>query len=948
MDEYRDGQIADDGRGNFMVYRGGLWHRSNDKGYPLERIARPDYGDRYYQQPNGDIVREGPKGGFEVIERAADGAPGSGGGMVGAEQRGRYQIGADSLAASARAAAAEEAKGGNPLNRDWGAVVLNNVDIDPREGASLRPFAPLARVIGGQDFQNYDQALATYEASLLPIQSGANVTESEARRQIRADFPQLGDNEETVRRKAANRLRRINAVFTGLGRPVPFTEEQIADPTSIAPEDEMRALQAIPASGEQPPAAPVDISGMSPADLLKLTSGTSIRLPDGTVTRLTGTPSIGAEGREVSPGVFARETPEDVADARREDRSAMRQVDAGVRGAADTLTFGLADEIAAGANTVVPLDRGTRSGFTDGFGEAFRHNLEVQRGIDEADNDTAGVARITGQVGGGLAVVPRLAAQGGARIAAATGRQAVRAATRRAVLRGAGEGAAFGGAYGFGSAEGTAVERAPNALVGAAFGAPVGAAAPYVANALGQRVVTPAVDAAGSVARFVGRQAGRAGSALGVPGSEALVRASAPNALRSGLNRLADRAPQSVNALNTNAGRFAAETIEPTAADVVDDGARGLMRALSTRQTPARQAAREFAADRAEGLQDRIATQARRTISDDPRTPMEIREQAVQEGRRRAAPLYEQAYAQPIEVTDEIRALLQTPAGKSAMQRAQRIAANERRQINLDQPDLQTLDYVKRGLDDVLETYRDRTTGRLSLDTEGRAVQDVLASFRNELDRINPTYGQARATYADSARLQNAADLGEQFMRMEADQFAAAVARLSPEEQQIARAAARRAVERTAGTQGQAPGVAQRLAGGREQAMRSQALLDDAEPMQRAMRTELEALRNAQAVSPAQGSPTSANLQDAGTAAGIFDAISNPVRAAGVALINRIRSRGFNDQEAEAVVMASIDPKRTQEVIDILSQRMSRREARGLARVLRRQVTIGLQSGQQQ
>lgn len=961
VEQYKEGAVAEDGRGNFLVYRSGQWFPSQSDGRPLERIPRPDFGANHYQLPNGDIVRQGPRGGQETVENFGGAGGGAGGGaLVGADARGRYNIGADSLAASARAAATEEAKGGNPLNRDWGAVLLNSVDLDPRGDSSFRPFAPVARIVGGQDFQNYDQALATYEASLLPIQSGASVTESEARRQIRADFPQLGDSEETVRRKSANRLRRINAVFQGIGREPPFSAEQIANPTSVAMDDELQALAAVqgqggrndqgggPLSGGQPPrpgSSPetaIDIeSGISPDEILALLqNGGWVRRGSGEpfeAVASRGAPQEGAEN--LRPGLNLNPTPEEVVEERRDANGLLRRVDAGVRGAADTLTFGFADELAAGANTVIPLDPGARSGFQDGFGQAYRNNLNIQRAVDRADAKDVPFTRGAGQLAGAL--VPAAGALSAARAPVAASRLS-RAA------RGAGTGAAFGGAYGLGSAEGSVAERAPNALVGAGVGGGIGAASVPVAGALSRFAVEPTVNAIQGANRFVGRQVGRAASALGVPGAEALVERATPNALQTGVNRMASRSPQNVNALSANAERFRAEEIDPTFADVINDGGRGTLRALATRQTPARQAAREFADNRAVGLQDRVSRQARRTISDDPRSPMEIRDQAAQEARQAAAPLYKEAYAQPIELTDDLRSLLQTPAGQAAAQRAARIAANERRAIDLDAPDMQTLDYIKRGLDDVLEGYRDKTTGKMVLDTEGRAVQDVLSNFRSELDRINPAYAKARSAFADSAKLQDAAALGEKFMSMEADQFAAAVNRLSPEERQIARAAARRAVERQAGTQGQAPGVAQRLAGGREQGMRSEALLDDAAPMQRAMRTELEALRNAQAVSPAQGSQTSMNLQDAGNAAGMMlGAIRRPISTAVEAVGSRIRSRGFSDQEAQAIVEAAIDPAQTTKLIEMLSERMSRREARNLARAIRYQVTIGLQSGQQ-
>lgn len=613
-------------------------------------------------------------------------------------------------------------------------------------------------------------------------------------------------------------------------------------------------------------------------------------------------------------------------DQRRSESGLARRVDAFVRGAADTATFGLADEISAGLNTVLPLERGSVGGWGQGFGPAYEQNLALARGIDRADAEqmpiTRGAGQIAGVIGGGvgaarlapqaLRIAPRVAGAtrmaNAGRIAANTGRVAA-------------GGAATGGAYGFGSSEGGVQERAGNALEGAAIGA---VAAP-VAGAVGNALARP-------VGRLVERVVSR------------------PNALTTGIDRFVRRFNPNTNALAARADELSAMEIQPTFVDLMDEGQRGLTRALATRQTPARQAVRDFAEGRAEGLQDRIATQARRTISPETRSPLELREMAARQAREQAAPLYEQAYAQPMQVSDEIKSLLATPAGQAALGRAQRIAANERRPFDIENMDMQTLDYAKRGLDDVLEGYRDPVTGRLNLDTEGRAVEAVRQAFRTELDRLNPAYAAARQAYGDSASLQGATDLGEQFLTMEADQFARQAGRLNPAERMVAQAGARRAVERAAGTQGAAPGVAQRLASGREQGMRSQALLgENAGAMQQAMQAEREGLMAARSINPAQGSVTASAMSDQMQTLGnvgqtIGSALTGNLRGT-VGGLARLVRLGYSDKEAEALVTAAIDPTRTREVIDLLAARMSRGEARNLVRSLR--YMAGQQSGAQ-
>ena len=75
-------------------------------------------------------------------------------------------------------------------------------------------------------------------------------------------------------------------------------------------------------------------------------------------------------------------------------------------------------------------------------------------------------------------------------------------------------------------------------------------------------------------------------------------------------------------------------------------------------------------------------------------------------------------------------------------------------------PSMQTLDYVKRGLDDVLDGYRDSTTRRLNLNEEGRSVLNTVSQFREELIRLTGgeagPYAQALSAGGDPIRLEQA------------------------------------------------------------------------------------------------------------------------------------------------------------------------------------------------
>lgn len=205
----------------------------------------------------------------------------------------------------------------------------------------------------------------------------------------------------------------------------------------------------------------------------------------------------------------------------------------------------------------------------------------------------------------------------------------------------------------------------------------------------------------------------------------------------------------------------------------------------------------------------------------------------VDKGRAAAAPLYEKAYAAgPID-SPHLMLLVERPSMRMAMSRAMRIAAEEGRDpaelgfrvaqrasegamtprvktergpmgepvevtsyerapgdlsdihVQVDKPTAQTWDYVKRGIDDVLNSYRDKTTGRLNLDEEGRAVLGTSRALRDELVNANPAYGEALGVSGDYLSAERAFKDGAKFVfnnQMTERQVSDHLARLSPSE----------------------------------------------------------------------------------------------------------------------------------------------------------------------
>lgn len=144
----------------------------------------------------------------------------------------------------------------------------------------------------------------------------------------------------------------------------------------------------------------------------------------------------------------------------------VRNVDSFMRGAADTLSLGMADELAAAG--------GALTGIGGEFGD-FSRNLRRERIAQDQRDKQDKVASLAGRITGGVTGGVGLAKSGLSMTANAVNRGA---SLGRVAATSAGEGALLGGAHGVGSGEG--VEgRVKGAGVGSVVGAGLGAAAPF-------------------------------------------------------------------------------------------------------------------------------------------------------------------------------------------------------------------------------------------------------------------------------------------------------------------------------------------------------------------------------------------------------------------------------------------------------------------------------------
>lgn len=222
--------------GERRVLRGGQWVPM-----PPEESGMTPLGQGYVKNEAGGVFKEGARGGLQQV----GGTP-----QISADAAARVGISLDPLieaqgqldraerrvnAKPMRMASGEfnPAPRGNPLSKDWGAVFLDG--LDDNQGARFLGIdtGAMARSLGGQDYQDYQQASSTYESAMLPIYSGAAVSPSEAKRLIRADLPQMGDTPETLEKKARNRALRINWAAKQMGQKPPFVVPDSGPPRPV-------------------------------------------------------------------------------------------------------------------------------------------------------------------------------------------------------------------------------------------------------------------------------------------------------------------------------------------------------------------------------------------------------------------------------------------------------------------------------------------------------------------------------------------------------------------------------------------------------------------------------------------------------------------------------------------------------------------------------------------
>jgi len=196
--------------------------------------------------------------------------------------------------------------------------------------------------------------------------------------------------------------------------------------------------------------------------------------------------------------------------------------------------------------------------------------------------------------------------------------------------------------------------------------------------------------------------------------------------------------------------------------------------------------------------EQRMAGQAGRVISDFERvfgrreSALDVAEDLINRRNRSSGPLYQQAYREGGVIQDpRIDELMKLNAFKDAYKTARELAeldglnlpANVEDLKRLGGFDLRTLDYIKRGLDDVLYVRAVPTSGT------GKQVIAKLKEKRREfvdiIDEVGPeSYRRARQAFAGPTEVRDAIEAGQKFTRLSPGQLARDFAKLSPAEKE--------------------------------------------------------------------------------------------------------------------------------------------------------------------
>jgi hypothetical protein len=540
----------------------------------------------------------------------------------------------------------------------------------------------------------------------------------------------------------------------------------------------------------------------------------------------------------------------------------------------------------------------------EGYSAGYERGRDKSRAQDNLDDETnpiaTGAGQVIGAVGGAMAAAPLAAATGLTRLAGVAAPYVARAAAPviapiaaqlnpllarlpqwvNTTAKVSGGGAVSGGVGGFNEGEGGFGARLQNGAEGLALGA---VAAPVIAGGANAAVGT----------------ARRALNATGLRDPDAVaerlllraVERDAPQGrpVATEIDRMGAQLDPAVGTTGPALPTRPNELILP---DVGGENMTNLAAVASNTPGQAKTMAATAVNARRGASPERIAGAVDDGLGGGGGTRVADEVGALREERSTgAAPLYERAFQRrvPQTVQDRIDPLVSSNEGQNALGHAVTILEREGRAAHLRSGDpadlfdpaamglvraedggwmlqgrmenMRLVDAVKRGMDDMLEQYRDPVTRRLPNTEAVRALDGQRAAYVAYLrghPHLQP-YARALDAWAGPSRSLDAVDQGRQSLKLDRDVVAGIVQRMQPADMDFFRIGFGRAITDAASDPRNAPEVARKLLEDRQMQERLRhAIPDPAQRAQFAAAMEQEVLmkRTSDAVNPRAGSPT--------------------------------------------------------------------------------------------
>jgi hypothetical protein len=330
----------------------------------------------------------------------------------------------------------------------------------------------------------------------------------------------------------------------------------------------------------------------------------------------------------------------------------------------------------------------------------------------------------------------------------------------------------FGAVSGYGASEGDLGTQAYDALTGAGISALATPALQLAGRATG-KLYKSVVDGMFASPNRMGKDAAR-------------------DAIKSALEADVGSVDEAMQIVLSKAGK-------PYSLADIGPNTRAYLDAANVLPGPGKQAAKEFLEQRDKGIAARLTSDIQDAFGS--RASFFDEFNALKEARSDlGGKLYKRALSKQIPVTTELTALLKRPSLEDAYSRGITIARErgmpvpktriENGKLVTDDGEVKAIDteflhILKMGLDDVVFTGKSPTSGIGS--TALNSVKDTRAQFLNFIDRNNPAYKRARDYWAGETSAMDSMQMGRNFLRLDEDELAADLRKMSLSEREAFR-----------------------------------------------------------------------------------------------------------------------------------------------------------------